>query len=65
MYLCYEFMDQDTYKAFQVESPYVGKYLRVRFSYYSGLVFFTITRSQKNVMMWLFQKKPIMVKTFI
>ena len=51
MYLCYEFMDQDTYKTFQVESPYVGKYLRVRFSYYSGLVFFTITRSQKNVMM--------------
>ena len=51
MYLCYEFMDQDTYKAFQVESPYVGKYLSVRFSYYSGLVFFTITRSQKNVMM--------------
>ena len=42
-------MDQDTYKAFQVESPYVGKYLRVRFSYYSGLCFYYYHQKSKKM----------------
>ena len=57
-------MDQDTYKAFQVESPYVGKYLRVRFSYYSGLCFFYYHQKSKKCSDVTFSEKTNNGKNF-
>ena len=43
-------MDQVTYRVVQAKSPYVGKYLRVRFSYLNDLCVFLLSPEVKKKM---------------